>query len=211
VSGPGESFLDIDKNVAVNLRMQREVRQISQEELAQRMTDRGFGFSQATIWKIEQGKRPVKISEMVGLGAALGLLSWSTLTDEPASARHEAQMERAHRGAAEAYRQLKHAVKAYLEAQIQVSLAAREAYDAGVTVTTLWTGWLDIPAEQVAIEARIEDYEDDAVHERIADAVDQVVHALRDSGFEAILDPAAITFSGGASGTPATDHHDGTD
>jgi hypothetical protein len=35
-------------------------------------TDRGFGFGQATIWKIESGQRPVKASELVALADCLG-------------------------------------------------------------------------------------------------------------------------------------------
>jgi transcriptional regulator with XRE-family HTH domain len=45
----------------------REAAAISQEELAQRMADLGFGFSQATTWKIERGQRPVKASELITL------------------------------------------------------------------------------------------------------------------------------------------------
>ncbi len=43
----------IDRNISANLRIYREAGTISQDELAQLMADRGFGFSQATIWKIE--------------------------------------------------------------------------------------------------------------------------------------------------------------
>ena len=57
-------FPNIDHHVATNVRAFRERNSLSQEELAQRMSERGFGFSQATIWKIESGQRPVKISEV---------------------------------------------------------------------------------------------------------------------------------------------------
>jgi hypothetical protein len=54
---------------------------VSQEELAQHMSERGFGFTQATTWKIERGQRPIKISEAVALGKVLGLISWTHLTE----------------------------------------------------------------------------------------------------------------------------------
>ncbi len=192
-----EMFSEIDKNVAANLRVYRETRGVSQEELAQRMTDRGFGFSQATIWKIEQGKRPVKIGEVVALARALGLIRWADLTLDPVEANYQARLEQAHRDAADSYRQLKVATTAYLEAQIEVAIAVREARDAGVSVRSLWTTWLKTPPERAVLEARIEEQEHDAMLERIDDAVGQIIEALHDRGFETILDPAAIEHGGG--------------
>jgi transcriptional regulator with XRE-family HTH domain len=43
------------------------------------MADRGFGFSQATIWKIERGERPVRASELVALAGSLGVMSATSL------------------------------------------------------------------------------------------------------------------------------------
>ncbi len=67
-----DRYTDIDQSIAANLRTYREAGNISQDELAQRMADRGFGFSQATIWKIESGQRPVRASELVALADSLG-------------------------------------------------------------------------------------------------------------------------------------------
>ena len=67
-----DQYKDIDQNIAANLRTYREAGSVSQEELAQRMASRGFGFSQATIWKIESGQRPVRASELVALADCLG-------------------------------------------------------------------------------------------------------------------------------------------
>ncbi len=206
-----EMFSEIDKNVAANLRVYRETRGVSQEELAQRMTDRGFGFSQATIWKIEQGKRPVKIGEVVALAHALGLIRWADLTLDPASANHQARLEHAHRMAAESYLQIKTATTAYLEAQIEVAFATREARDAGVPVGLLWTSWLETPAERAVLEARIEEQEHDSMLERIDDAVRQIIEALRDRGFEAILDPAAIEYEDGPPPQTTAPHSEPTD
>ena len=70
-----DRYTDIDQNIAANLRTYREADNISQDELAQRMADRGFGFSQATIWKIESGQRPVRASELVALADSLGIMT----------------------------------------------------------------------------------------------------------------------------------------
>jgi transcriptional regulator with XRE-family HTH domain len=84
------TFADIDQNIAANLRTHREADGISQDGLAQQMADRGFGFSQATIWKIESGQRPVKASELVALADALEVRAWdltaaASLTAGPAA------------------------------------------------------------------------------------------------------------------------------
>jgi hypothetical protein len=55
--GLGNRFLEIDRNIAVNLRIYSESDSIGQEELAQRMSRRGSRFIQAVIWKIESGQR----------------------------------------------------------------------------------------------------------------------------------------------------------
>jgi transcriptional regulator with XRE-family HTH domain len=185
-------FASIDKNFAANLREYRESRGMSQEELAQRMTERGFGFSQATIWKIEQGKRPVKISEAAALADAIDLLSWSELTLTPEASRHHARLQRANREAYDTYVQTKAAAAAYIDAQMELAVAARHAHDAGLDVSTFWISWLETPPERAVIEARIEGDQHDDVHGRIDEAVDQVLQVLRDWGFEAILHPEDV-------------------
>jgi hypothetical protein len=57
--GLGNRFLEIDRNIAVNLRIYSESDSIGQGELAQRMNCRGSGFTQAVIWKIESGQHPI--------------------------------------------------------------------------------------------------------------------------------------------------------
>jgi transcriptional regulator with XRE-family HTH domain len=179
-------FTDIDQNIAENLRTHREACNISQEDLAQRMADRGFGFSQATIWKVESGQRPVKVTELVALADALELRAWD-LTTEPEAARHTAQLQRANRHAYETWGKLKAAASDYLEAQFQVLFAARDAHDADLAVTELYTSWLDSPAEQAVIEARMEIGQEEEHAQQVDDAVGKVLDALRSTGYEPAL------------------------
>ena len=123
MAGHGDRFTRIDQNIAANLRIYRETADLSQEELPQRMADRGFGFSQATIWKIESGQRPVRASELAALADALTVRTpviTSNLTTVPGAARHEVALRSANRGAHDAYEALKQAAAAYLEAQYGV-------------------------------------------------------------------------------------------
>ena len=198
-----DSFTGIDQNIAANMRTYREAGNISQEELAQRMADRGFGFSQATIWKIESGQRPVRVSELVALADSLQVLSVMDLASEPAAGRHHAQLRHAHRKAHDAYQTLKEAAAAYIEAQIELVVAARAAQDDGVTVAELDTSWLSVLAEEAIIEARIEIHQEDAQSEQIADEVTKVREALRTAGYEPALRIEDVEWSGGPARTPA--------
>ncbi|SES28845.1 Helix-turn-helix domain-containing protein [Lentzea xinjiangensis] len=186
---------DIDRNVAVNLRQFREQRGVSQDELAQRMSERGFGFTQATIWKIERGQRPVKISEAVALGKALGLSSWTHLTEEPALTRRLSDLQDANRRANEAYTETKAAAARFFEAQVNVVVAVREAQDAGLD-TERWNGWVNIPAERAVIEARVEWNREDDILERREKEVEAVLAALRQHGYP-LIQPEDVEFGGG--------------
>jgi transcriptional regulator with XRE-family HTH domain len=192
-----DRYKDIDQNIAANLRTYREAGTISQEELAQRMTDRGFGFSQATIWKIESGQRPVRASELVALADSLGIMAATSLTHKPDAARHQVQLEQASRKAHHAYETLKEAAAGYLEAQFEVLVAAREAQDAGLTVTELHTSWLDTPPEEAVIQARVETDEEAARSEQVNDAVNKILDALRSNGYEPALRIEDVEVHGG--------------
>jgi transcriptional regulator with XRE-family HTH domain len=195
----GDRFTGIDQNIAASVRAYRETAGVSQDELAQRMSERGFGFSQATVWKIESGQRPVKASELVALADSLGGLRLSpmSLTHEPGIAQHRAQLQQANRGAHDAYQTLKAAAAAYLEAQIDVVVAARDAHDGGVAVTELDTSWLNTPAEEAVIQARIEAGQESAQAEHVNDEVGKVLDALRAAGYEPALRIEDIEITGG--------------
>ena len=182
-----DRYQDIDDNIAANLRIYREAGNVSQEELAQRMADRGFGFSQATIWKIESGQRPVRASELVALADSLGILSPTSLTYKPDATRYKVQLDQANRNAQHAYETLREAAAGYLEAQVVLVVAAREAHDAGLTVTQLHTSWLNTPPEEAVIEARVETDQKAARSEQVNDAVNKILDALRSNGYEPVL------------------------
>jgi transcriptional regulator with XRE-family HTH domain len=187
MGAPEDRYKDIDQNIAANLRAYREAHGISQEELAQRMADRGFGFGQATIWKIESGQRPVRASELIALTDSLGVFPSPDLTREPDATRYKIQLKAASTRAYDAYRALKDAAAAYLHAQIEVAFAAREAHDAGVTVTELDAGWLTTLPEEAVIEARVAAEHETAHFEQDNDAVNKILDALRGSGYEPVL------------------------
>lgn len=183
----GVGLAEVEQNFATNVREHREQSGLSQEELAQRMVERGFGFTQATVWKIEQGKRAVRIAEAVALMDALGLPSWMNLTRSPYAFRRDAQLQAAHRRAGAAYAALKDAAAEFLRAQDEVAVAAHEAREADVAVNSLWTSWLGELAERAVIEARIAYDREDAIHQDLHDTVSTIMAAIRASGYEPVI------------------------
>ena len=182
-----DRYTDIDQNIAANLRTYREAGNISQDELAQRMADLGFGFSQATIWKIESGQRPVRASELVALADSLEVMLITRLTDKPDATRHQVQLDHANRKAHRAYETLKDAAAAYLDTQVELVVAARQAHDAGLAVTELHTSWLDTPPEEAVIQARVEADQEADRSEQVNDAVNTILDALRRNGYQTTL------------------------
>ncbi|MCR2814468.1 helix-turn-helix domain-containing protein [Microbacterium jiangjiandongii] len=64
--------MSTDEDIGANIsRMRREVR-LRQQDLADRMTQRGWAWSQPIVVQIERGRRPVKASELVDLASVLG-------------------------------------------------------------------------------------------------------------------------------------------
>jgi len=183
----GDRFTGIDQNIAASVRAYREAASVSQEDLAQRMSDRGFGFSQATVWKIESGQRPVKVSELVALADSLDVLTPMDLTSEPDIARHAAEMQQAHWKAHDAYQALKAAAAAYIEAQFELVFTARAAHDDGLAVPDLHTSWLRVLPEEAVIQARVEIYQEEAQAEQVSNEVGKVLDALRTAGYEPSL------------------------
>lgn len=53
------------------LKQARELIRCTQEQLAESMTSRGFDFTQATVYKIENGKRKVTVGEALAIASIL--------------------------------------------------------------------------------------------------------------------------------------------
>jgi transcriptional regulator with XRE-family HTH domain len=194
MGGRGDRYKDIDANIAANVRAYREAAGMSQEELAQRMADHGFPFTQATVWKIERGQRPVRAGELIALGDLFDRIRVTDLTDHPDATRHTIQLERTSGAASAAYGALKAAAAAYLDAQVQLVYAARLASDAGHGASELYTSWLTVPAEEAVLEARVEYETEDERNEHLNDEVGKILAALRANGYEPHRQIEDITF-----------------
>jgi transcriptional regulator with XRE-family HTH domain len=190
-------YKDIDANIAANVRAYREARGISQEDLAGQLAETGFPFSQATIWKIENGQRPVKAAELAALADALEVRSAMTLTRQPDNTRHLIDLQQAAARASSVWHQVKDAATEYLDAQINLLVAAYEAREAGVTVTELETAWLTTTPEEAVIQARVDSDDEETRSEKLNGQVVKVLDALRANGYEPHLRVEDVTTEGG--------------
>lgn len=195
--GREDRYKDIDPNIAANVRAYREACGVSQEELAGRVADRDFPFSQATIWKVENGQRPLKAAELVAVADALEIRSPISLTLQPDAARHLIDLQRASAHASAVWHAVKDAAAAYLAAQLDLVVAARQAHDAGLTVTALHTSWLTTTPEEAVIQARV-DSEDEATRsEGLDNRVNKILAALRANNYEPHLRIEDVEIRGG--------------
>ncbi|MFF7635613.1 helix-turn-helix domain-containing protein [Kitasatospora sp. NPDC008050] len=67
--------------VAHNLKVLRKAARLSQEDVAERMTRLGFKFHQTQVAKIENGTRPVRFDEVIGLAKALSVPPANFMTE----------------------------------------------------------------------------------------------------------------------------------
>jgi hypothetical protein len=67
-----------DEETGQDVAAAREAAEISQKELADQMRERGFKWSQATVWSVEKGERPLRLVEAQHLADAIGFASGET-------------------------------------------------------------------------------------------------------------------------------------
>lgn len=192
-----DRYKDIDANIAANVRAFREARGISQEDLAARLAEAGFPFSQATIWKIENGRRPVKSAEQVALADALEADPW-TLTRRPETGKHLLNLKQANNRAYVAWHQVKVAASEYIDAQYDLVIAAHDARKAGIVVAEWQVTWLTVTPEEAVIDARLEEADEAERAEKLGARRDKILAALRASGYEPHLRVGDVTVGAGA-------------
>jgi transcriptional regulator with XRE-family HTH domain len=76
--------------LAERIRALREAAELTQGQLAERMTQLGFSMHQTAIAKVELGQRPVRLNEVVGFAAALRVPVTDLLPDTESTPESEA-------------------------------------------------------------------------------------------------------------------------
>lgn len=127
--------------------------EMSQAELAERMRERGYKWSQATVWSVEKGERPLRLTEAEDIAAVLGVFA-SRLTDSD----EISQLELLQHEVARANRELVAAIEKFHECQVQLMMTA-ELSAAALEGTNFATGiidWLSLTAADIEKEVRID-------------------------------------------------------
>lgn len=180
---------------AINLRKAREERGLSQAELAQRVKDLGHICTQAIIWKLEQGHREPKLTEVVALGQALDLWSWKELTSQPTAFNLALNVDQWRHRVYALAEQTRAAAAAQLDALDNLAFAVRQAQDAGLPEGRAG-GWLEHTPEMTVLRevlmARVaSDSRDEEDHLEA-----RILQALETCGVPLVVRPEDITFHG---------------
>lgn len=100
--------------------------ELSQKEVADRMKGRGWKWSQATVWSVEKGDRPLRLAEAHDLAAVLNVSVLHFTRTPPVVAVDIRSQE-----LATAHDVLIQAVKSYRSAQFRLATAADDAQRSG--------------------------------------------------------------------------------
>ena len=74
---------EVEETIGRNLAQMRKSGAWSQSDIANHMRELGFKWSQATVWSVETGERPLRLTEAVCLAELFGVEA-SELTLDPA-------------------------------------------------------------------------------------------------------------------------------
>ena len=100
---------------------------ITLEDVAQAMSDRGYGWTQSTAWKIEHGQRALKANEVPALVEVLDVGAVDLLTVPTSRAQHASHVASEVAGAAET---LAEAVRALVRTRYEWLLLSDEDREA---------------------------------------------------------------------------------
>ena len=129
----------------------------SQQSVADAMRERGWKWSQATVWSVEKGERPLRLAEAEALAQVLKAPTVASLLSSPEEAYREVALRRT----AAAYRAIVKATREFLDARDE--LGADQILVGGQVAPRTWItegikSWLenDRGPEDAVAEARLE-------------------------------------------------------
>jgi transcriptional regulator with XRE-family HTH domain len=149
-------------NFSRNIKARREAIGMSQEHLAEAMTARGFGFTQATVWKVESGQRGVSLTEGLAIAEILSEgrspLSLAALTAAPEIDEARQALEAAGADLVRAADKISTGTADYVQAARAHAAAFRIAADRTppeARVGAIWQWTEPTAPELVALAARL--------------------------------------------------------
>lgn len=130
-----------DKQIGENLAQMRG--DMTQKDLASAMRERGWKWSQATVWSVEKGDRPLRLSEAQDVAAILNSDLW-LLTIEEAAVRALRRTQNVERADAA----LREAIYEYDDARFH--LAHELDQQADTELVRSMGQWIEMSVESVA-------------------------------------------------------------
>jgi transcriptional regulator with XRE-family HTH domain len=184
---------DVNKAIGANVAALRSERGWSQGELAEHWGNAlGHRIDPTTVTRLERGRRPTPVHELIALAGTLGARWWPDLVLEPRVLRAAEEIKACDAMATEAYGQIRDATVEYLKAQYLLAHAIARGEDVGVLDAEAHRITLTWPPEEAVLRGRILwQRRDDAADQGEADykRIDEVIAILRDKGLVEDLDP----------------------
>jgi len=112
---------------------------MSQQAVADKMRDAGFAWSQATVWSVESGKRPLKLSEARQL-SQLFRTSLASFFEPPVDVRKRNNMSQFNERCLRAYHDAVTAMTTFIEAREQLEHARKHSAKDDPNVYSLLDG-----------------------------------------------------------------------
>jgi transcriptional regulator with XRE-family HTH domain len=200
---------DVNAAVGANVATIRAELGWSQAELAERWGNAlGHKIDPTTITRLERGRRPIPIHELIALGTVLDV-GWANLVMPPTILAAAKEFNAWSSALTRAYEQIRDAVEEYLKAQHSLALVTQQAEDLGVfdTDREAWRSSLTFPPKEAFLLGQIRGetqvaWQRDKRFDPTADykRIQEVIAVLRDRGV--VADP------GEASGGEDVEHQE---
>ena len=116
----------LEAEVGERIRALRTARGMSQAALGEALAAYGYGMPQPLVWRVETGRRPLRLGEVAAFAAALGV-ELAELVDGLSADDARAEAERR---LAEAVTEAEHAAEAVEEARRQLDAATARLREA---------------------------------------------------------------------------------
>lgn len=180
----------------------------SQAELAARWSKaQGKKIDPTTVTRLERGRRPISVDELVVLADVFGLRWWEDLARPAEQLALAARLREVELRLGERYGRILDAAKSYLTLQVLAQRQVADAKALGISTRRV-DAWISQPAEAAVINARLglEGYADEMERAQVARERGQAaVEALEDSGIstqppaaETPVKAVAVTIGSGA-------------
>jgi transcriptional regulator with XRE-family HTH domain len=187
---------DVNKAIGANVAALRAERGWSQAELAEHWGNAlGHRIDPTTVTRLERGRRPTPVHELIQLAGILGARNWAALVQEPKVLRAASGIETCNDMVTEAYDQIRDATVEYLKAQYLLERAIARGEEVGVFDAAAHRIRLTFPPEEAVLMGRIRwqrrdqaSKEGDADYKRIDEVIPELLAVLRDKGLVEDLD-----------------------